>query len=80
MLVLTGEASVGIVGVYWITKSGARSFSHNPGRQPISQSGKLCDELLTDRIFDGFKMIGEMREPNGEVFGRLYRVESVPND
>ena len=41
---------------------------------------KLGDYLLSDRIFSGFEVVGEMRRSSGEVFGRLYRVKTVHGD
>jgi hypothetical protein len=42
-------------------------------------ANKLGDHLLSDRIFDGFKVLGEMRRRNGELYGRLYSVEPASN-
>ena len=38
----SGEASVGIFGVYWITTGGARSFTHDPGVQADSSQWLRC--------------------------------------
>lgn len=44
------------------------------------ETNKLGDYLLSDRTFDGFEVIAEQRQYNGEVFSRLYSVEPALNN
>ncbi len=45
-----------------------------------ADTNKLGDYLLSDRTFDGFEIVGEMRRNSDEVYARLYRVGPTPNE
>lgn len=45
-----------------------------------ADNNKLGDYLLSDRTFDGFEIVGEIRKNSGEVYSRFYRVGPVPHE